>query len=138
MKLHLQIITPEKIAYAAEADSVTLPTSRGEITILPKHITLATTLAHGAMVVRAAGKEVVLAIYKGYAEVNRNQVLIMTSLAERAEEIDAEKAEAARLAAQERLANKLDEATFVDTVADLEKALARIKTTRRRRQRPQV
>lgn len=133
MKLHLQIITPEKVAYAEEVDSVSLPTARGEITILPKHIALATTVKHGTLVARIGTQEIQLAVYKGYAEVNHNQVLVMTDIAERVEEIDAEKAEAARAAAQQKLTEKLNEETFAETMGELEKALARIKTSRRRR-----
>lgn len=135
MKIDLQIITPEKIAYQGEADAVSVPTQQGEITILPKHMSLVSTMKHGALVIRNEGKETVLAVYKGFVEIRKNQVLIMTDIAERVDEIDAEKAEQARQEAQRRLLEKdrMDDVVFADTVAALEKSLARLKATRRKR-----
>lgn len=134
MKIDLQIITPEKVAYQGEADAVSVPTQQGEITILPKHMSLVSTMKHGALVIKNEGKETVLAVYKGFVEIRKNQVLIMTDIAERVDEIDAEKAEQARQEAQRRLLekDKMDDIAFADTVAALEKSLARLKATRRK------
>jgi F-type H+-transporting ATPase subunit epsilon len=134
MKIDLQIITPEKVAYQGEADAVSVPTQQGEITILPKHMSLVSTMKHGALVIKNEGKETVLAVYKGFVEIRKNQVLIMTDIAERVDEIDAEKAEQARQEAQRRLLekDKMDDIAFADTVAVLEKSLARLKATRRK------
>lgn len=134
MKIDLQIITPEKVAYQGEADAVSVPTQQGEITILPKHMSLVSTMKHGALVIKNEGKETVLAVYKGFVEIRKNQVLIMTDIAERVDEIDAEKAEQARQEAQRRLLekDKMDDIAFADTVSALEKSLARLKATRRK------
>lgn len=134
MKIDLQIITPEKIAYQGEADAVSVPTQQGEITILPKHMSLVSTMKHGALVIKNEGKETVMAVYKGFVEIRKNQVLIMTDIAERIDEIDAEKAEQARQEAKRRLLEKdrMDDVAFADTVAALEKSLARLKATRRK------
>ena len=51
-KLHFQIITPDKIAYDDEIDSLTLPTTEGEITILPNHIPLVTAVKPGEIMIR--------------------------------------------------------------------------------------
>jgi F-type H+-transporting ATPase subunit epsilon len=134
MKIDLQIITPEKVAYQGEADAVSVPTQQGEITILPKHMSLVSTMKHGALVIKNEGKETVMAVYKGFVEIRKNQVLIMTDIAERIDEIDAEKAEQARQEAKRRLLekDKMDDIAFADTVAALEKSLARLKATRRK------
>lgn len=137
MKLTLQIITPEKIAYQGEVDSISLPTEQGEITILPKHIPLVSTVQNGAMTVRNDQQEVVMAVYNGFVEVHNNHIIIMTDLAERVEEIDAEKANTARKEAEKKLLEKdrMDEVAFADTVAILEKSLARLRATKKYRRK---
>lgn len=137
MKLDLQIITPEKIAYHGKADSISVPTQQGEITVLPKHISLVSTMKHGALVIRNDQHETVMAVYKGFVEIRKNQVIIMTDIAERVDEIDQEKAEQARQEAQRKLVekDKMDDIAFADTMAVLEKSLARLKATKRKHHR---
>lgn len=134
MKLDLQIITPEKIAYHGQADSISVPTPQGEITILPKHISLVSTMQHGAMIIKNDQLETIMAVYKGFIEIKNNQVIIMTDIAERVDEIDQEKAEQARQEARIKLLekDKMDDVAFADTMAILEKSLARLKATKRK------
>ncbi len=57
MKLHVEIITPEKIAYQKEADEIIVPTVNGQIAILPHHIPLVTQVAQGELVIKEGNKE---------------------------------------------------------------------------------
>lgn len=137
MKIDLQIVTPEKLAYEGEADSISLPTRDGEITILPKHISLVSTVKSGELIVRDDGKEIVMAVYGGVVEVRKNQVRVMTDIAERVEDIDEAEAEAARQEARRLLQEKenMDEVAFADATVLLEKNLARLKVVRRKHSR---
>ena len=135
MKINLQIITPEKIAYKGKADQITLPTGNGEITVMANHIPLISTMKHGELIIKNDGKEIPMAICNGFIEVRRNCVIIMTDIAERMEEIDEQKAKEAKKKAQNLLKEKdrMSDVTFADATALLEKSLARIRVARRKR-----
>ncbi|MFA7169820.1 MAG: ATP synthase F1 subunit epsilon [Candidatus Paceibacterota bacterium] len=137
MRIDLQIVTPEKIAFNGEIDQISLPTKNGQITILPKHISLVSTIKHGELIIKDGKNEILMAVYGGFVEVRKNQVRVMTDIAERIEEINIEKAEEARKEAQKRLQEKdrMSDVAFADTVAILEKSLARIKVARRKHNR---
>jgi F-type H+-transporting ATPase subunit epsilon len=137
MKIDLQIVTPEKKAFEGEIDQISLPTKDGQITILPKHISLVSTIKHGELIIKNNGAETLMVVYGGFVEVRKNQVRVMTDIAERVEEIDIEKAEKAREEAQRRLREKdeMSDVAFADTVAILEKSLARIKVAKRKHTR---
>ena len=137
LKINLQIITPEKIAYKDKADQIILPTGDGEITIMANHIPLISTMKHGELVIKNDGKEIPMAVCNGFIEVRGNCIIIMTDIAERVEEIDEQKAEEAKKKAKELLAEKdrMSDVTFADATALLEKSLARIKVVRKRKRR---
>jgi F-type H+-transporting ATPase subunit epsilon len=135
MKIDLQVVTPEKVAFEGEIDRISLPTSEGQITILPKHISLVSTIKHGELIIENDKQEILMAVYGGFVEVRKNQVRVMTDIAERLEEIDEAKAQAARDEAKRRLLEKdqLSDVAFGDATALLEKSLARLKVVRKRR-----
>lgn len=135
MKIDLQVVTPEKIAFTGEIDQISLPTKNGQITILPKHISLVSTIKHGELIIKNGTEEILMAVYGGFVEVRKNQVRVMTDIAERVDEIDEEKAKQARDEAQRRLKSKdqMSDVAFADTVAILEQSLTRIKVARRKR-----
>ncbi len=137
MKIDLQIVTPEKIAFQGEADQVSLPTKNGQITILPKHISLVSTIKHGELIIKNEGEEVLMAVYGGFVEIRKNQVRVMTDIAERVDEIDEEKVERARQEAQRRLQEKdqMSDIAFADATTLLEKSLTMLKIARKRKQR---
>lgn len=137
LKINLQIITPEKIAYKDKADQIILPTGDGEITIMANHIPLISTMKHGELVIKNDGKEIPMAVCNGFIEVRGNCIIIMTDIAERVEEIDEQKAEEAKKKAKELLAEKdrMSDIAFADATALLEKSLARIRVARKRKRR---
>ena len=137
LKINLQIITPEKIAYKDKADQIILPTGDGEITIMANHIPLISTMKHGELVIKNDGKEIPMAICNGFIEVRGNCIIIMTDIAERVEEIDEQKAEEAKKKAKDLLAEKdrMSDVAFADATALLEKSLARIRVARKRKKR---
>jgi F-type H+-transporting ATPase subunit epsilon len=137
MKTNLKIITPEKIAYQGEVDQITLPTTDGEITILANHIPIISAIKHGELTVKNDNKKISMAVWRGFVEVKKNNIIIMTDIAERVEEIDEKKAEEARKKAEELLRekDKLSDIAFADATAILEKSLARLKVAKRRKRR---
>lgn len=104
--MFLEIITPEKIVLNEEIDEVLVPTENGQIGILPHHINLITKLIHGEMIIRANGKERLLAIAGGFLEVKDQKATILADYAEHADKIDIEQALAAKKRAEEALRNK--------------------------------
>ena len=129
-KLHIKLVTPERIVFEDEVDSVTAMTESGEITVLPGHIALVTSLKPGEMKLRKGSGEEFLAVSTGFLEVRPgNQIVILADTAERLEELELEKIEAAKARAQEALeaSRHKDDVSFADAAAALERELARYK-----------
>ncbi len=138
-KLKFKIVTPEKIIYEKEIDSVTLPTSQGQITLLPDHLPLVAILVPGELVIKSRqDEEIFLAVAGGFIEVGKNEVRVLTETAERAEEIDEARAQEARARAQRLLLeNKNREAVDYTALAvRLAKETARLKVAKKRKSRP--
>jgi F-type H+-transporting ATPase subunit epsilon len=136
MPLTLQIVTPERIVFDEPAvESVTLPGSEGELTVLPQHAPLMTALRPGPLVFRRAGIEVDVALSGGFLEVRDDRVTVLADTAERSDEIDAARAEAARERARVALANREEAADVALVVAALQRAEARIRVAERTRRR---
>ncbi len=102
----VDIVTAERVVYSAEVDAVIAPGIEGQLGILPHHAPLMTTLQAGELVVRKGGEEDIMAISGGFLEVRPDHVIVLADQAERAEEIDAARAEAARKRAEERLKDR--------------------------------
>ena len=133
MKIKFKIATPEKIVYEDEIDQVTLPTRLGEITVLPNHIPIVSSLAPGEILIKKDGLEVPMSTSGGFVELADNQISILADTAERAEEIDETRAEEARQRVKELMENKQDmaEVDFTALYAKMEKELARLKVARK-------
>lgn len=133
--LHLQIITPEKTVFDDEVDQVSLPTETGQITILPHHANLITTVEPGELVYRKHSKETMLAAGYGFAQVAKNSVKVLVDLAAQPEEIEEKAIEQAKKEAEEALARKheLGEEEYAVAAANLQKALTQLKIKRRHR-----
>ena len=135
--LKLKIVTPEKILFEEKVLQVSIATTMGEITILPNHIPLVSQLAAGEIVVKTVkGEENLMAISGGFVEVLPEQIVILADTAERAEEIDEERAEEARKKAEEILKTKTaDTEAFAMFSAQIEKEMARLKVARKYKKR---
>ena len=123
MTIHCEIITQERIVYADDVDMVVAPGADGVLGILPHHAPLLTTLQYGELLVRKSGKEEVFAIGGGVLEVTPSKVTVLADAAERADEIDLARADAARQRAQELLSEGLPPGS--DRFAEIENALRR-------------
>lgn len=136
MPLRIQIITPERIVFDDQVDQVTLPAAEGEITILPHHIPLVSMMRAGTIHIKKAGEETILACARGVIEVDGKSIKILADSADRADELDEEKINKAKEAAQKLLAEKRrDEEGFAEASAILERELARLHVVRKHRSR---
>jgi F-type H+-transporting ATPase subunit epsilon len=134
--LHLEVITPERKVYEDDVDMVIAPGSEGYLGILPHHAPLLTALGPGEFRVKKGGIEEVLVVFGGFMDVRADKVVVLTEAAEPAEEIDAQRAQAARQRAQEVLhAGPMSAADEARARASLQRALVRIRVSERRRRR---
>jgi F-type H+-transporting ATPase subunit epsilon len=137
MPLTLQIVTPERIVFEEDGvDSVTLPGSEGELTVLPEHAPLMTALQPGPLVFRKSGVETDVALSGGFMEIRDDKVTILADTAERSDEIDQARAEQARQTAAARLATREGDIDVAAAMAALQRAQARLRVVERRRRRP--
>jgi F-type H+-transporting ATPase subunit epsilon len=131
--LHLDIVTPEKLAYSDEVDAVVLPGSEGELGVLPHHAPLISTLGAGELRLRKAGQEESFAIVGGFLQVLPDKVVVMAETADLAADIDLERAEEARRKAEETLeGGYVEGADLAAARAALQTALLRIRVAERR------
>ncbi len=129
--INFKIVKPEGIVYSdEEVEKVTIPTKSGYITVLPHHVPLITIIAPGELTVFKKNHEVKIAISGGVAEIDRDSsVHVLADSAERAEEIDLERAEAGRRRAEELLQQQenVADVDFARIQASLEKELNRLR-----------
>ena len=133
--LKLDIVTAERIVYSEDVDAIVAPGVEGQLGILPHHAPLMTILQAGELVVRRGAEEDTLAISGGFLEVRPDRVIILADSAERAEEIDMERAEAAKKRAEERLTEKPIEVDTARVEASLRRAMARLTVAEKMRRR---
>ncbi len=128
--LRLEIVTAERNVFADDVDMVVVPAIDGVVGILPHHSPLVTVLRPGELKLRRGGEDELLAIGGGFLQVLPDKVIILADAAERAEEIDLGRAQAARERAQQLLAVRSD--TDVELArAALQRALVRLRVAER-------
>jgi len=108
MPLTLEIVTPEARVYSDTIESVVIPTTDGEVGILPGHIALLTQIEHGELRVTKNGVTHFLAVSGGFAEVEGDRVHVLAENAINEEKIDEHAVEAALKRAQDQLAAAKD------------------------------
>ena len=132
MKLKLDIVTPQGMAFSEDVDMVTLPAVAGQMGVLPGHVRLITQIVPGEIIVSLDGHERFLAVGEGLVEITTTRVAIITDMAIRAERIDEAKAEEARARAAARLREKISDEEVASTNASLVRSLAQLQVKRRR------
>ncbi len=130
-KLKLKIITPDKIVYESDAiDKVTVPTNTGEITILPLHVPMISILQAGEMIFTEGEKIHHFAVAGGFLEIkNNNRVMVLADNVEAADQIDVDRAQAAKekALAQMKALKNTDDVDFVRMQALIERESNRIR-----------
>jgi F-type H+-transporting ATPase subunit epsilon len=132
-KLQLKIVTPEKLILEELVDSVTLPTTEGEITILPDHIPLVAALASGEIVAITDSEHVPMAVVGGFVETKKEGdqtvVTILADFAEHVATITEAEIEKAKARAEElrKQAENNEVVDFEHFESELERSLTRVK-----------
>ncbi len=132
-QIKVKVITPEQVVCECSVDQVTLPVTDGEVTILPEHRAYIASLQIGEILTKKDGEEVSIAVVGGFLEFANNELIILADEAERAEEIDIKKAEAAKKRAED-IKNKViktDETEYAHVAATLEREMSRIKIAKK-------
>ncbi|MHB8959851.1 MAG: F0F1 ATP synthase subunit epsilon [Candidatus Limnocylindrales bacterium] len=134
MPLHLEIVTPERMAYSDDVDMVLVPGVEGELGILPHHTPLVSLLGLGELTIRKGGQEESFAIVGGFLQVRPDKVVVMAETASLASEIDLERAQEARREAQRALDSGFHEGVDLASArAAMQQALLHIRVAERHR-----
>ena len=131
-KLTVELITPERsLITETEVDQLVAPSVDGEVTILPRHAPLLTVLDPGIVLVRRDGSDEVLAVSGGFLQVQENRVTILADASERSDEVDRERAERARAAAEQQISEAPDFDSMLEARVRLMRALSRLRAAER-------
>jgi len=133
--IQFEIVTPERLVLRQEILQITVPTTTGEITILPDHIPLVSILEPGVIEIKLADntREIIMSVSGGFIEVMKDKIVILADTAERADELDEERIKAAHKRAEDikKNAKAIDDVQFADVTAHIEKELARLRAVSR-------
>lgn len=133
--MRLEIATAERVVYSEDVEILVAPGMDGQLGILPNHAPLLTALQPGEIRVVREGEESYMAVSGGFLEVMANRVTILADTAERAEEIDIERAEEAMQRAQERIESSVSAMDLQRALASIRRSQARLLAARRRQPR---
>ena len=140
MTIRCEIVSQDRTVFEGDVDIVVLPGSDGEMGILPKHAPILTTLKYGIIKVRKSGKEELFTVAGGVAEIQPDIVTVLADAAENVQEIDVDRAEAARKRAEEVLAKGVpaDTDAYLAMEAALRRSNLRIDAAKRYRRGPRM
>ena len=129
--IDLQIVTPDRLIVQEQVDEVEIPGSEGYFGVLPGHTPLLASLAVGELWYRKGQEKFYLSLAFGFAEVLPDRVTILARLAERAEDIDVERAEEARRRAEQRLSQSASDFDYERARIALTKSMMRLQVSAR-------
>ena len=132
-QLKLKIVTPEKLILEEMVESVTFPSTEGELTVLPEHIPMIAGLASGDVVALVNGEQVPMAVSGGFVEVKQvdgtTEVAVLADFAEHVGDITDEAIKQAEAKAEElkKMADNKEVVDFEHFASELERSLTRVK-----------
>jgi len=132
-KIDLTVVTPERAVVHESVDELQIPGAEGYFGVLPGHAPLFSELKVGELGYRQGNQWFFLAVAWGFVEVASNQVRILAETAERAHEIDLERAERAKQRAEQLIAKGGEEVDYTRALVAMERALIRIQVARKAR-----
>jgi len=135
--MHVDVVSAEASIFEGEAEFVALPGESGELGIFPRHVPLITRIRPGAVRIKVAGQshEEFIFVAGGILDVQPDAVTVLADTAIRGADLDEAKAEAARKAAQEAIANRGSELEYAKAQAELASAVAQLASLRRLRRK---
>jgi F-type H+-transporting ATPase subunit epsilon len=135
--IRLDFVSQDHMVFSGDVSEVLAPGGEGQMGILPHHAPLMTVLAPGEVVVRQPGREdQYFAVSGGWMEVRPDKVTILARTAERSDEIDLQRAEAARVRAEQLLAEGLPQEERPGLEMALRRSQIRLKVARKQTRRP--
>lgn len=129
----LKIITPEGIYFDEPVEGLVVKAIDGDIGILPEHVPLITGLKIGVLKIKKGGETLELALGGGFIKVDHKKTTIIAKSAERPEEIDVDRALAAKKRAEKRLKLVKEEADVIRIKAALRRANIRLQVAKKER-----
>lgn len=139
MTLHIQIITPEKELLSEDIDEVIVPTSSGELTILPHHVPLLVQIMPGELTIKKSGKSEHLAIVGGFLEVHPasggtpTTATILADYAIHGKDISEAEAKLAKERAEKAMKEKKSDVDFAMAEAEFQRAILELKVAHRQK-----
>ena len=132
-KLLLEVVTPEGIKTSQEADMVVAPGTEGEFGVLPGHINFLSGIMPGELRINNENHTEFMAVNSGFAEVSNDRVSVLVDSAEKAPDIDVERAQSAMERAKKRLESDKDsgDLDFVRAESALKRAVSRLKVVKK-------
>src|SRR5476651_1559575 len=134
-RIQLLIVSADRALVNETVDEVEIPGFDGYFGVLPGHTPLLAVLQVGTLWYRQGQEKHYLAIAFGFAEVQPDRVTILAQIAEKADEVDVSRAEAARKRAEERLARPSPDMDLERAKVALMKSLMRLQAAGRSRRR---
>jgi F-type H+-transporting ATPase subunit epsilon len=132
-KLKLEVVTPAKVVVKADVDMVVAPGTEGEFGVLPGHVLFLSGLIPGELRYTSGTEKEFFALSGGFAEISDGRVSILVDAAEKALDIDVERAKRAAERAKERMAKDRarEDIDFKRAEAALQRALVRLKVAQK-------
>jgi len=121
-----EIVSPDRIVWSGEAQSVTFRTVEGSMGVLDKRAPIVTALDIAMMEVKTEKENLEFAVHGGLLRMNGEELIIVTDAAEKAEEIDLYRAEKAKQRAEDLLAKAKNDVERYKANASLQKNILRI------------
>jgi F-type H+-transporting ATPase subunit epsilon len=119
--LHVQVVSPERVLYGGDAEMVVCRTSDGEIAFLPGHVPFLGALSIAKVrALLSGGADQVIAVHRGFVEMSHDDVTVLSDVAELPEEIDVQRARAAKEQAEAELAANEDDEVAAEALARAE------------------
>jgi F-type H+-transporting ATPase subunit epsilon len=136
--MNLEIVTAERQVFSSDdVTTIIAEGAEGQMAILPRHAPLVTMLEPAELIIRKnSGDEMFMVITGGFIEVKPDKVIILADACERSDEIDVERAEAAKRRAEERIKSLTPEVDQLRAESALRRSLARLRVVERRRKAP--
>lgn len=124
--LKLEIVTPDRKVLSEEVEYVGCPGIEGEFGILASHVPFLSALGIGNLYYKQGGKNFYVFVAGGFAEVSDNKVTILAEVAEKASEIDLDRAQKAMARAEQRVSQAKEKMDFARNQAALKRAIMRL------------
>ncbi len=133
MTLHLTITTPDSVLIDDEVQEITIPTTSGEVTILPGHAELVSELSDGEVTVTRNGKQDHIALIGGFLQVNPKEVTILANYASHGKDLTLIEIEEAKKRAEKAMQEHASKEDFAIAEAAFKKAILELKVARKQK-----